>query len=155
MTTDAKTDFWNRLSKTRTGMLAVGDRLVPMSPNADAETGTIWFITAKQTDMAQSAAGNPQTRFTICDDGNGLYADITGTLSLSENREKLDEIWNMVADSWFEEGKQDPDLQLLAFRPQEAEIWLGSGALNFMFQIAKAQITGDQPDMGDHTTLRF
>ncbi|TGN59088.1 general stress protein [Paracoccus liaowanqingii] len=156
--TDHADQFWGRLNDTNSGMLGTTDhaRLVPMSHYADRDAGILWFITAKGTDLAQTAATGAQPAIhVVSDGGKGLYARIHGTLSLSDDRAKLDELWNAIASSWFEDGKQDLDVQLLRMDLTEAEVWATGGSLSFMFQIAKSKVTGDKPDMGEHYTLNF
>lgn len=150
--------FWSRLGGINSGMLGLTEdaRLVPMSHYADAEAGRLWFITAKGTDLARSlTAGGKDAVHVVADEGKGLFARIHGTLSLSDDRAKLDELWNAVASSWFEDGKQDEDVQLLRFDLADAEVWVTGGSLSFLYQMAKAKITGDKPDMGEHFSLGF
>lgn len=156
--TDHNHQFWSRLDDINSGMLGVtqDSRLVPMSHYTDRKVGVLWFTTAKDTDLARSVASGPQDAMhVVSDGGQGLYARIHGTLSLSDNRAKLDELWNAVASSWFEDGKQDPDVQLLRLDLTEAEVWATGGSMAFLYQIAKSKITGDKPDMGDHYSLTF
>ncbi len=156
--TDHNHQFWSRLDDINSGMLGVtqDSRLVPMSHYTDRKVGVLWFITAKDTDLARSVASGPQDAMHVVSDaGQGLYARIHGTLSLSDNRAKLDQLWNAVASSWFEDGKQDPDVQLLRLDLTEAEVWATGGSMAFLYQIAKSKITGDKPDMGDHYSLTF
>ena len=156
--TDHNHQFWSRLDDINSGMLGLtqDSRLVPMSHYTDRKVGVLWFITAKDTDLARSVASGPQDAMhVVSDGGQGLYARIHGTLSLSDNRAKLDELWNAVASSWFEDGKQDPDVQLLRLDLTEAEVWATGGSMAFLYQIAKSKITGDKPDMGDHYSLTF
>tara|TARA_B100002049_G_scaffold210790_1_gene173422 strand:- start:196 stop:693 length:498 start_codon:yes stop_codon:yes gene_type:complete len=150
--------FWNRLDDINVGMLGVTEdmRLVPMSHHADRDRRALWFITAKETDLAKSAsAGGLAAIHIVTDGGAGLFARIHGTLSLSDDREKLDELWNAVASSWFEDGRQDPDVQLMRMDLSEAEIWATGGKPSFLYEIAKSKVTGKKPDMGEHDTIRF
>lgn len=150
--------FWDRLDDINSGMLGFASdlRLVPMSHYPDASASTLWFITAKGTDLAQTlTAGAQPAVHVVSDGGEGLFTRIHGNLSLSDDRAKLEELWNAVASSWFEEGKQDPDVQLLRMDLTEAEVWATGGNLGFLFQIAKSKITGAKPDLGEHYTLSF
>lgn len=150
--------FWDRLEGLNSGMLGLMEnaRLVPMSHQAEAEAGKLWFITAKGTDLARALAGGDKDAVhVVSDEGKGLFARIHGTLALSDDRAKLDELWSVVASSWFKDGKQDEDVQLLRFDLAEAEVWVTGGSLSFIYQIAKSKVTGDEPDMGEHFTLSF
>lgn len=150
--------FWDRLEDINSGMLGLTEdvRLVPMSHYPEPEANILWFITAKDTDLARSVAGGGKPALHVVSDAaEGLYARIDGTLSLSNDGAKLDELWNAVASSWFEDGKRDPDVQLMRFDMTEAEVWATGGKLAFIYEIAKSKVTGQKPDMGEHYTLRF
>ncbi|MDO5647958.1 pyridoxamine 5'-phosphate oxidase family protein [Paracoccus sp. (in: a-proteobacteria)] len=154
--TDNNTLFWDRLDGINSGMLGIidGARLVPMSHYADPDENALWFITATGTDLANQANGD-EAIHVVSDGGKGLFARIHGTLSRSDDQEKLDELWNAIASSWFEDGRQDDDVQLLKLSLTEAEVWATNGSLSFLYQIAKSKITGSKPDMGDHFDLTF
>lgn len=156
MSDDLREEFWDRLEDTRAGMLATrGAPAVPMSHYSDDDGGMIWFITAKGTDLAQTSATPAEAQYIVCSTDESLYARIDGTLEAVTDRETLDDIWNGVAATWFEGGKEDPDVQLLRFTPHEAEVWATGGGLNFMYEIAKSKVTGEKPDLGMHGTLTF
>ena len=157
---DLKKGFWDRMGDVRAGMLAIKDqrRLVPMSPQLDEDVpGAVWFITAKGTDLAKGVSGGSRdARFVVADGSAGLYADIDGTLEHSTDREALDEVWSFVADAWFEGGKHDPDVCLLKFTPKEGEVSITptSGA-KFLYEVTKANVTDEKPDMGEQGTVSF
>lgn len=150
-------EFYDRLDDVQSGMLAIGDvRPVPMSHYIDRDTNTLWFITARGTDMVNKLQAGPQkTTYVVACGHAKLYGTIEGTAQLSNDRAKLEEIWNPVADSWFEGGIDDPDLRLFRLDLSEAEVWATTGAVGFLYELAKAQFTDDKPDMGAHGTLRF
>lgn len=150
-------DFWPRLGDVQAGMLNVaGGRPVPMSHYPDRETNRIWFITAEGTDLVEALRAGPQDARYIIASGDGkLYARIDGTASLSGNRDKLDEIWNAIAAAWFEDGKEDEDIALVCLDLTEAEIWATDGGLKFLYETAKANVTGQKPDIGDQGVIRF
>jgi general stress protein 26 len=158
MSDDTKA-FWDRMAGVNAGMLGVRDdtRLVPMSHYADPATKSLWFITAQGTDLVSDVEGGAKdAQYVIASGSDGIYALVNGQLSLSTDAAKLDEIWNAVASSWFEEGKRDPDIRLLQLSISDAEVWATSkSSIAFLYQIAKAKLTGEKPDMGEHFTLTF
>ena len=158
--TDLKNEFWTRIAQVRAVILGAEGTgpLVAMSPQLDDDLpGHIWFITAKDTDLGKAVSdGEIAARMVVADAGAGLYGDVEGTLSPSKDREALDEVWSFVADAWFEGGKADPDVRLLCFTPSSAELSVTptSGA-RFLFEIAKANITGENPDAGAQGVVSF
>lgn len=157
--TDMNKEFWNRMGDVQSGMLGLNSdhRLVPMTPTLDDDPNEVWFITARGTELAAAAAiGAQEARFVVADPKAGLYADIDGTLTLSDDKEKLDEIWSAVASAWFEVGEDDPDVRLLHFAPRTAEAWVtATSGVKFLYEIARGNLTGKNPDVGDHSTLTF
>jgi general stress protein 26 len=52
-----------------------------------------------------------------------LFAHIHGTLHLSNDRAVIDRLWNPIIASWYKDGKDDPDLALIRFDADSANIW--------------------------------
>jgi general stress protein 26 len=154
--TDGQTNrFWSRLSKSRTGMLMVQDRHLPMSHYADQDNSTIWFLSAKDTPMAEAAAKGEITSYIVSNDEAGIYADIKGALTIQDNPEKIDELWGPIAASWYDEGRDDPDIRLLKFDITRAEAWTTDGTLKFLYETVRANITEEKPDVGENFELRI
>ena len=156
----SKEEFYSRLEDVQAAMLGVvsDTKLVPMSPYFEEDAPeAIWFITAQGTDLVNAVSSGPQkARFVVGDGGVGLYADINGMLSLSDDKDKLDDIWNIVASAWFEDGKQDADLRLLKFTLSDAEAWITpTSGVKFFYEIAKANFTDTKPNTGEQVSLTF
>ncbi|MDA8585055.1 pyridoxamine 5'-phosphate oxidase family protein [Rhodobacteraceae bacterium] len=156
---DLKDEFWKRLGDVRACMLGFkdSDALVAMSPQLDDDLpGQIWFITANGTSLAKGvASGDAPARLVVADAGAGLYADVAGSLSHSTDREALDEVWSFVADAWFEGGQHDPDVCLLCFTPAHATVSVTDNGAKFLYEIAKAHLTGAKPDAGAQGEVTF
>lgn len=158
MSDDLKKEFWDRMADVRTGMLsATGARSVPMTHYIDEDdrAPVLWFITAKGTDLAKSGESRAAAEYIVSSDEKSIYARIDGHLSAVTNPTELDKLWNAIAGAWFEDGKQDPDVQLIRLDLTEAEVWATDGGAKFLYEVGKAHVTGDKPDMGDHGTIRF
>ena len=150
--------FWKRLDGINAGMLGCAPdwRLVPMSHYADRDQSVLWFITADGTDLVKAVEGGPhQAVHVVSEGGDKLYARMEGTLELSNDKAKLDEIWNAVASSWFEDGKQDEDVRLLKLKLSTAEVWATTGGLGFLYEVARSKVTGAKPDMGEQYEIAF
>ncbi|MAN46461.1 MAG: pyridoxamine 5'-phosphate oxidase family protein [Alphaproteobacteria bacterium] len=146
--------FWDRLDDCRTGMLVIDGRGVPMSHYVDENRKEIWFITAKGTYMTDHADGQ-DAHYIICNDKKGLYASLRGRITPEINPKKLEEYWSFIAASWYEDGKNDPDVQLLKLSLKEGEVWTAKNGAVFMFEVAKANLTDSKPDIGEHFEISF
>lgn len=147
--------FWERLGGINAGLLGTKSgaaRLVPMSHQLRKGDPTVWFITARDTDVARAAAaGDADALYVVAEGGKGLYAVIEGRLAISNDPQLRDDLWSVVADSYFEDGKDDPDVCILGLTADRAEVWLTpTSGIVFAFGLVRAQLTGQQPDTGSH-----
>jgi general stress protein 26 len=150
--------FRERLAATNAGLLGTKNgaaRMVPMSHQLRDGDATIWFITARDTDLAEAAEqGGTAASYVIAEGGKGLYAVIRGALMQNNDPALRDEIWSTVADTWFKGGKSDPKVCILGLVPESAEVWLTpTSGLSFAFNLLRSQLTGEQPDIGSHGRL--
>lgn len=150
---EAETEFWKHLKSSNTGMLGLdqpGYHSQPMTAFREEETGTIWFFTRDDTDLARDAAiGGQSAMFTYGSKDQEVWACIHGELSVAHDRERIDRYWNPVLAAWYPDGKDDPHLTLLRFEADDGRIWVSkSGPVRFMFEIAKANLTKTLPDAG-------
>ncbi|MFN3844890.1 MAG: pyridoxamine 5'-phosphate oxidase family protein [Paracoccaceae bacterium] len=158
MTEDEIAMFRQRLAAITAGFLGTENgvaRMVPMSHQLRDGDSTIWFITARDTDLAEAARqGRTQATYIVAEGGKGLYAVIEGELLQDNDTGLRDALWSTVADSWFKGGKTDPQVCILGLVPSSAEVWLTpTSGLSFAFNILRAQVTGQQPDMGTQGKL--
>ncbi|MRX51861.1 general stress protein [Paracoccus sp. S-4012] len=149
--------FWTRLKGINAGMLGLrsDQHFQPMSHQiTEDDDRALWFITAQGTHLAEAVSRGAQDAMHLVAEGSGkLYARLEGRLELSNDQAKLDEIWSQVSASWFEEGRDDPDVRLLKFTISSGEVWTTTGGLGFLYEVAKARVTGAKPDMGEHFEL--
>ncbi|KNG93960.1 pyridoxamine 5'-phosphate oxidase family protein [Pseudaestuariivita atlantica] len=149
-------DIWSALDSTRAGMLQTGPTpFIPMSHQIDRDASVLWFLTAADTAFGEevNTAAQP-ARYVVADTSAGLHGTFEGMIRVEEDRARLDEIWSPIVGAWFD-GKDDPDLRMLRFDLAFAEVWLSDGAAKFFFDIARANITGEEPDGGRHGTVTF
>lgn len=152
---EAEEAFWKSLKSSNTGMLGLdrpGYHSQPMTAFREAETGTIWFFTRDDTDLARDAAPPGQTAmFSYGSKDQKVWACIHGALSVhGHDRDVIERYWNPVLSAWYPDGKDDPRLTLLRFDGDDGRVWVSDGGLmKFAFEIARANLTGKEPDAGD------
>lgn len=148
--------FWDRIDDVRAGLLAPeGERPVPMAPQPDRKANALWFITAEGTAAHNGAKGGGKASFQVADPKANLYATIEGTLTEVHDDRKLDEMWNVFAAAWFENGREDSKVRLVKFTPLHAEVWATEKTVGYLYEIAKANLTDDTPDGGEHGHVTF
>ena len=127
--------FWKALRSDRTVMLGVADidegHAQPMTAIADSDQddGPLWFFTAKDVDLVKELGPGKPAIVNFVSKGHELFATIHGTLIRTNDRMTIDRLWNSFIAAWYKGGKDDPNLQLLRFNPDHAQIWLNENSL--------------------------
>ncbi|MGZ8407520.1 MAG: pyridoxamine 5'-phosphate oxidase family protein [Caulobacteraceae bacterium] len=162
MSTDTRNDaetekrLWDEIEGGGAGMLGVvgsGDHFQPMTPYLNREAGRIWFFVKKDADLVRTVGEGRDAMF-IVQHGQKFDACIAGRLVENLDTDARDAHWNKVVEAWFPEGKTDPTLTMLRFDCRDAQLWISEGGpLKFGWEIAKANVTGKEPDVGERTSL--
>ena len=124
----------------------------PLAVLDDVFEGSIWFFTQDPSPKSEDIAANPEVNVAYAD-GKG-YLSIAGTATIEHNPTRIDQLWNPMAEAWFENGRDDPSVALLRVDARSAEYWSSDkpGVVR-AFEIAKAIITKSQPDVGETRTV--
>lgn len=156
----AEKRLWAEIDKKHTGMLGLVDgepqHFQPMTAFAEPEAGRIWFYTRTDTDLAQDTTGPRQAMFIIMGGEREIQACVAGEIVQNLDREKVEKWWNPHVAAWYPEGKDDPRLTMLCMQCHDARIWLSEvGPIRYMFEVAKANTTHQEPDIGGRTDVRL
>lgn len=154
-----QTRLWDEIEKHQIGMLGVvgaeAQHFQPMTAFLDRPANQLWFFSYKDTALAAAAAGGATAMF-VFQEGRWLYACIAGDILVEYDRERMDRYWNATVAAWYPDGKRDPRLTLLRLDARDAELWVSeTNPARFAWEIAKANATHAQPDLGGHTHLNF
>ena len=128
--------LWKSLRSDMTVMLglsgAPGTLTRPMTAqlDGDADRGPIWFFTARDTELSEAlGVGTKPAFIAYSSKGHDLFATVSGSVRIDNDRAVIDRLWNKFVAAWFEGGKDDPKLALLRFEPGDAEVWLNESSL--------------------------
>ena len=80
----------------------------------------------------------------VCQKEGGIYLDMEGIATVSQDREEIDALWKEPFKIYFPDGKDDPSICIIHFRPERVEYWDNSGLnkLAFFWEAAKAYVSG-------------
>jgi general stress protein 26 len=157
--TDAKDRLWTEIQKVRYGMLGLvgsgsGGHFQPMAAFCEPDVGDIWFFTRKDTELARATLGAADAMFTIQSKDQTFQVCIGGKLQQQHDRVRLEHYWNPIVAAWYPGGKDDPELTLLRLAAKDAQVWLSeSNPVRFAWEIAKANLKHEFPDVGDSKTV--
>jgi general stress protein 26 len=151
--------LFKELGRAHAGMLGlVGspEALQPMHHQIDEEGRRLYFFTKSNTDLVRSTGDGAEAHFVLVGKDHDYHASLTGRLTTTRSREVIDRFWNAVAAAWFAGGKEDPELIVLEFTPESGVVWGSTGStLRFGWEIAKANMTEAEPDVGVRREVRF
>jgi general stress protein 26 len=137
--------FQNAMLVTHTGEHGFHAR--PMAMADVEDDGRMWFITSVDTAKVHEIEVDSQVHL-IAQDGNSAFLSLTGRASLIGDREKIAQLWREPFRVWFPQGKDDPNIELIAVRPERGEFWDSTGAKRFkyLWEATKAYMSGTTPD---------
>jgi len=100
--------------------LESGGHSEPMTAQLDDEQpNTLYFFAGKDNRIA----GGGEAMAQFVGKGHDFFACLAGTVSHDDDRAQIDKLWNNQVEAWFPGGKSDPNLTLLRFDIDSAELW--------------------------------
>jgi general stress protein 26 len=116
----------------------------------DERTGNVWFFTGRDSRKVHEIDDNAQVAV-VCQQERSAYLSLSGIGMIVHEPSRVRQLWREPFRTWFPAGPEDPDLRLLVVEPRLAEYWdnRGTNRLEYMFEAAKAYVSGTRPDEGD------
>ena len=159
--------FWKELQGSPFMMLGLqgveDSRTRPMTAQVDVpeggdkeDGGPIYFFGSKSETLVSAMGHTHNAVATYASKGHDLFAHVHGQLVLDQDRTVIDRLWNPMIASWYKDGKDDPDLALIRFDTDSANIWkaetgatLKAAAMKALFDIdpGKAQQKDNRADV--------
>lgn len=133
--TEIESRFWQALRTDMTVMLGLAEghgHAQPMTAQLHDRIegrGPVWFFTSSEVELVRALGDGGPAAFHFASKGHELFACVEGRLTPDNDREKIDRLWNPFVAAWYEGGKDDPNLKLLRFEPDHAQIWLNEQSL--------------------------
>lgn len=116
----------------------------------DDRTGNLSFFTGRDTRKVDEIMTNEHVAV-VCQDQRSRYLAISGTALIVHEPSRVRELWKEAYRVWFPDGPDDSQLRLLVVEPRLAEYWdhRGTNKLEYLFEAAKAYVSGDRPREDD------
>lgn len=117
----------------------------------------IWFIGHKPSETVDNIKQNPEVNLAYVTQESDKYLSISGTAELVEDEEKLNELWSVMYNAYFEQGKDDPKVQLIKVVPHGAEYWANGNAITSAVKMAAAALTDNavEKSLGDNFSIKL
>ena len=129
--------------------------LTTQNKTLDAD-GCIYFFVSRKTEVGQRLQQDGNVNLAYANPGKDTWVSVTGTARVLEDMAKKKELFNPIAKAWFPGGAEDPDMELVEVRIDEAEYWnIKENKLLQLLKMGKAAATGTRPQMGEHGEVQF
>lgn len=145
--------LYNLLKSFSTAMLVTHAsdgklRARPMAIARVDEDCHLWFLTSAESAKAHEIEADTHVHV-VCQNDRAAYLSMSGTATLSRDRDKIKELWQESFAIWFPTGADDPDIALISVRPEEGEYWDNEGfnRIKYLLQAARAYAAGEKPEL--------
>ncbi len=117
----------------------------------------IWFIGHQPSETVDNIKQNSEVNLAYVTQESDKYLSISGTAELVEDEEKLNELWSVMYNAYFEQGKEDPSVQLIKVVPHGAEYWANGNAITSAVKMAAAALTDNavEKSLGDNFSIKL
>ena len=95
----------------------------PMATQEVDDDSNIWFMSSKSSNKHIDIKHDDRVQLFYSHTGNYEYLSIFGKATIVNDRNKIEELWTPMAKTWFEQGKDDPDIELIKVTPENAYYW--------------------------------
>ena len=95
----------------------------PMATQEVDDDGNIWFMSSKRSNKHIDIEADDRVQLFYSHTGNYEYLSIYGSAEIVNDKNKIEELWTPMAKTWFEQGKDDPDIELIKVTPEDAYYW--------------------------------
>ncbi len=156
MTEDRADRAWDLMEKIGFCMLSTHEgediRSRPMAAHIDRDNNAIYILTDVNTHKDDEIRAAPNVSLAFADAGNQRYVAVTGLATVSNDREKIRELWSTPAKAWWDSA-EDPDIRVLRIEPKDAQYWDSPGKVTSYAKMIAAAVSGSRPDMGENAKV--
>jgi general stress protein 26 len=149
---------WELMQKIDFCMFVTWDgeqqRARPLSARTSRDEHAIYFLVDKDGEKNAQIEQFPNVSLAFSDIGAMKFVTVAGTAAITNDREKIHELWSDFDKAWWD-SENDPDIRLLTVTPEDAELWDSPGKLVATAKMLAAAVTGAKPQVGDHGTARM
>lgn len=128
-----------------------------MATQKRAAGADLWFVTSEGTEKLNHLAQDPHLNLSYYRESNKEWVSISGTATISRDREKIRELYALDWKAWFAaEGDprngtpDDPRIVLIGVQVHAAEfLEVNKPKPVILYELVKGWLTGSTPEMGE------
>lgn len=153
-------ELYDMIDDVGTAMLVTEDdnaiRSRPMKGKLYRDDAEIWFLTESMSGKVSEIHHERSTNLTYACPEKETYISVSGKSSVNRDQDKIDDLWGPWASAWFGCEKDDPKVAAIRFKPDLAEYWTSPDSKMVQaWELAKAYLNNEKPDIGSHKTVNM
>ena len=114
----------------------------------------VWFFTEADSPKVAEIRRHPKVNLAYASKGKNTYVSVAGRARLSQDRGRIEALWNDALKAFFPKGKNDPNLALLEVEVRTVEYWDGPGSLlGKVISFVVARVTKNEEVMAENRLL--
>jgi general stress protein 26 len=95
----------------------------PMSVQKTDDDGSLWFLSANDSHKNAEITANPAVQLLFQGSSYSDFVTLYGHAAITEDKEKIKELWHPILKTWFTEGIDDPRISVIQVIPQTGYYW--------------------------------
>lgn len=121
----------------------------PMGVAEISKSGELYFVTSAPSAKVKKIQNDSDV--TLIFQKSRTFVSLNGTAVIVKDPALVERLWSEAWKVWFPEGKTDRSIRSLKISPVNAEYWDNSGmqGISYVFEAAKAYLSGKTPDVSD------
>jgi general stress protein 26 len=157
---EAQAKLWAMIKDIKVAMMTSWDgeamHARPMHGYQEEFEGKLYFFTRLHTGKTDEIARFDKINLAYADIDKNTYVSISGRGRITDDRERMRKYWSPMAAAWFPKGLDDPELRLIEVDGDSAQYWDStSSSMRYLWEIAAANLTGKEPDLGENAKLEL
>lgn len=114
---------------TQTCFFCTGDSVVksdgirPMNVRKVDDQGTLWFLSAADSHKNKELERDSSVVLLFQGSPHSDFLQLSGRASVSQERERIKELWEPILKTWFTGGVDDPRITVIKVVPTDGYYW--------------------------------
>jgi general stress protein 26 len=95
----------------------------PMSVQEVDDVGKLWFLSADDSHKNREVERDPNVTLYFQGSPHSDFLTLRGRATISRDKQKIKQLWEPLAKTWFTEGVDDPRITVICVTPAEGYYW--------------------------------
>lgn len=95
----------------------------PMAVRKVDDEGSLWFLSSIDSHKNDEIKLDSRVRLYFQASAHSDFLELNGHALISQDREKINELWEPILKTWFTEGEDDPRITVVKVVPTEGYYW--------------------------------